>query len=480
MTLSLRPTLTQIRLKPTDTPCPDNSPEAEARRWRARATPGDRLRVDFELLESWREPPAVVSLTALFEAVEEAGEKAKEEAGADAGAEAEDAATRCLVAPAAALEGVELAAAEGGLAGLAARLNSPCVTLGEPLGLSPVHIAKPWGQEIWYTGIERRGVAGVRAQGMQVPLPWLLAALPLSFPRAQPPLLLKILDPLPEPVFGDLYFELHREKREVYVVTAVDPVAWPQGRGAIRMGFDPELLRDYDDEARFRADFLRAVRDYEQVRRDIDARLEPLRAAAGYASDDPVPAAQLRAWLAAQPEALRAREQTLRQAMERFTRLQPLAVGDVVRVPCLQPHALQHGVRTVEFQTPVYERLILSFAQKVLTQAHWDTEEAARLMHLGEVPLPALDTLASGPDWSDQRIVDFEDFEVRRIRPGSASLPLESGADYAVAMAVGGALRLGELRLAAEDALIVPAGASLRLSAEEAGGAALLWARPRS
>src|SRR5690625_7657891 len=46
--------------------------------------------------------------------------------------------------------------------------------------------------------------------------------------------------PLPVEVVGDLYFELHEEKREVYVVTSIDPQAWPEGIGAIRYGRSEE------------------------------------------------------------------------------------------------------------------------------------------------------------------------------------------------------------------------------------------------
>ena len=40
-------------------------------------------------------------------------------------------------------------------------LGFPLFDLNAPIPLQPIAIPKPWGQEIWYTGIEQRGVAEV-------------------------------------------------------------------------------------------------------------------------------------------------------------------------------------------------------------------------------------------------------------------------------------------------------------------------------
>ena len=245
------------------------------------------------------------------------------------------------------------------------------IALNRPLLLAPVTVAKPWGREIWFTGIEARGQAGVYGEGGILPLPWLLevAAPEVLGVESSALNLLKILDPLPEPVYGDLYFELHEEKREVYVVTAVDRRCWPNGVGAIRYGFDPAVRAHYPSDAAFRRAYLESVQAYEAVRDRIQAVEDSWRTEEGYGLRDPVPAATSRRWRAALPPDLRRLEAERRRIMEGFTLLRPLRVGDVVQVPLRLPHALQHGVRTVEFQTPVYERRILSFAQKVLTQA---------------------------------------------------------------------------------------------------------------
>ena len=100
---------------------------------------------------------------------------------------------------------------------------------GRALGLEPARIPKPWGQEVWFTGVEERGVCLFHRWSAQLPIPWVQAAAPGAFAGspAEPLVLLKILDPVAQEVVGDLYFELHEEKREVYVVTHIDPEAWP-------------------------------------------------------------------------------------------------------------------------------------------------------------------------------------------------------------------------------------------------------------
>lgn len=362
-------------------------------------------------------------------------------------------------------------------------LAIPRFALDRAALLAPVAIPKPWGQEIWYTGIERRGLAGaVGANGRSVPLPWLLALAPrrLCGDAGRRLILLKILDPLPDAVYGDLYFELHREKQEVYVVTEVHRDAWPDGCGAIRFGFDPDLRRSYADDRRFLEAYAAAVRDYRQVRRTIDATLDEYRAQEGISVNEPVPAPTLRGWLQRVPEHLQRLEAEKREAMEQFTGLLPLRVGDVLKVPCWVPHSLQHGVRTVEFQTPVYERLILSFAQKVLTQADWDTEEALDVLQL-DAPAPQpWDVTAEGPGWVEERIVQFDDFEVRRVTlQAGVSRILDAPERYALCMVIGAGLVFDGAALAGDQAVLVPGcwrGGVIANPAPEARR--FLWALP--
>jgi hypothetical protein len=309
-----------------------------------------------------------------------------------------------------------------------AQLGPHQVHLDEPVLLTPVHIDKPWGQEIWHTGIEARGESGVQTSAGVLPLSQYLALAPHRLTRQAPLVLLKILDPRPEPVRGDLYFETHDEKQEVYVVTHVDPRAWPDGAGAIRFGMNQELRRQYADDDAFRRDYLTAVKAYEAVRRAIDA---------GDAVDE-------------------AREAELRGAMNAFTSLRELRVGDVVVVPTWLPHSLQHGVRVIEFQTPTYERYIISFAQRVLTQNHWDSEVAVPRMHLDLPALPQFQEVAQGVE----NIVTFDDFRVWRVTiPGGKEVSLPTHPSYLLCMGVCNTVSLGGLDLAAEQAALVPAAA---------------------
>ena len=365
----------------------------------------------------------------------------------------------------------------------ARRHGVPVVDLSVPLRLDPVAIPKPWGRELWFTGIEARGQSGVRVGEGALPLPWLLAvaAGEILGSGVNNLNLLKILDPFPDPVYGDLYFELHEKKREVYVVTRVDPASWPEGRGAIRYGFDPQVQAAYPDEQAFRSAYLRSVRDYERIRREIDRCEDAWRSAEGYGPNDAVPAATLRRWRAAHPPALRRAEVEARRVMEGFTQLLPIGVGDVIQVPTRLPHALQHGVRTVEFQTPVYERRILSFAQKVLTQDHWDTVEAVPQMHLQPPSAMPAPIIAEGPGATRERIVAFDDFVVDRWRllPGASSV-LRQQDSYALAMTVQGAIAVAGVTLVAESALLIPAICGAVTIANRGNEmASLLVAKPR-
>lgn len=339
-------------------------------------------------------------------------------------------------------------------------LELPHFSPDDPLVLQPLAIDKPWGQEIWFTGIERRGVARVAGQGFNQSLPWLLSTMPsrLCCGRERTLILLKILAPSAAEVYGDLYFELHEEKREVYVVTGVDAVAWPDGVGAIRFGFDPARVAEYDSEPAFKRAFGDAVRRYEQCRRQIDTELERLARVESLVVEQGLSADTQLRLMQALPEALRRQEFELRANMEAFTQRLPLRLGDVVKVPPYTPHSLQHGVRTVEFQTPVYERLILSFAQKVLTQDHWDTDRALDCMQLQAADDGHVDQKVDEGGAQRERIVDFDDFEVQRIvlAPGKACC-LEPSSDYRLIMAVAGRLLLsGGCELLPEQAALLP------------------------
>lgn len=316
-----------------------------------------------------------------------------------------------------------------------AALHGTRVSLQAPVGLAPATIAKPWGEELWYTGMETRGESQVELPGTgggaTLPLSSYLALAPERLCRRQPMVLLKILAPRADPVLGDLYLEAHAHKQEVYVVTQVDRSAWPDGKGAIRMGINQQLRRQFDSDQAFRSAYLDAVRAYEKVRRAIDdGILDPA---------DSAPA-----------------ESSARKEMNRFTSLLPLRVGDVVNVPPWLPHSLQHGVRVIEYQSPTYERLVIAFAQRVVTQSEWDS--AAAIEHLNLEPPAQAPVESITPEI--QRIASFSDFSTWRIHlePG-ATLELPLDLPYAVCMTAYGSVTVNGMQREAEQACLVPHGA---------------------
>ncbi|MFV2091307.1 MAG: hypothetical protein ACC642_11665, partial [Pseudomonadales bacterium] len=322
-----------------------------------------------------------------------------------------------------------------------ASVEGATFSLDDPVLLVPVHIDKPWGQEIWFTGIEARGESRVRTDNGTLGLASYLAAAPTRLCDRQPIVLLKILDPKPEPLLGELYFEVHAEKREVYVVTEVDERAWPEGAGRIRFGMNQTRRAEFADDESFRRAFLESIERYEAIRQSIDSGETGLEAA----------------------------ERDAREQTVAFTDYRALRTGDVVTVPAWVPHSLQHGVQVVEFQTPSYERHIISFAQQVTTQDHWDSATAIARMHL-DAPLESdPESIAPGIE----KIVNFPEFGVWRVAlsPGK-SLQLPGHIPYAVAICIRGTLsitgRSRSLELQRHQAAFIPASAISSVSTNHA------------
>jgi len=378
----------------------------------------------------------------------------------------------------------------------ARRKESAVVCSGEPLLLEPCIIPKPWGREVWYTGIEKRGVSRVRSATGSTELPYALGMFPVPLvgEGTPSPILLKTLEPWPDAVLGDLYLEMHREKWEVYVVLEVDPQAWPEGVGCLRAGLHPDRLAAYSEEhgamgvAALVNDLREAIRAYEQVRERIDALLDEEVQRRG---DDPAaprePALQ-RELLAGLPAGLHDEEARLREGVEGFLGLIPLRAGDVVCLPPGVLHSLQHGIRVVEFQTPTYERLIAMFAQKVLTQSHWDTDAALDAMHREAYQPPALVSLPTPAGMTAERVVDFPQFQVDRYGVSAGTVyagRTEGEGAYQLLFVVAGS---GELRLpgggawplTAETAMLLPAQMGpYAIQAGEPPGLTFLLSYPR-
>ena len=224
-----------------------------------------------------------------------------------------------------------------------------------------------------------------------------------------------MLAPSGEEVLGDLYFELHTEKIEVYVITHIDTTAWSTGVAKMRYGFNQKKLAAFENREQFTTAYLAAVNEYKSVRDKIDQTLASRRAAEGFTQDDVLPTDIALAWQHQLPDTLTLKEKTLREKMESFTGTREVVVGDVIEVERLTPHSLQHGIRAIEFQSPHYERFILSFAQKVLTQSHWDTQSAMTLARFDPITSKPMRTLDASVGTRVEIAADFDSFQVQRL-----------------------------------------------------------------
>lgn len=220
-----------------------------------------------------------------------------------------------------------------------------------PSALRPVTVAKPWGREVWYSGVEARGESGVCTTSGVEPLSHYLG----ERDRTKPVILLKAL----QATKGNLYLEVHETKSEVYVVDRID------GTGRMLLGPRPEVLARLGEPA-FRA----AVRQ------------AAVQAETGAAAVD---------------------------AVQSFMNPVHLRPGDAVTIPLRVPHSLLKGVHVIEFQTPVFERKILAASQPVVTQQGWDTDAAVATMDLAVQPRvespqgDGIQVVARAPDFTVTR-----------------------------------------------------------------------------
>ena len=270
----------------------------------------------------------------------------------------------------------------------------------EPLQLKVLKINKPWGFEGWYTGIEKRGVVNVVDKYGETELPYALNLFrkQMLTDDIESLILLKTLNPVAEKTIGDLYYELHEKKWEAYVVTEIDRTAWPSGTGIIKAGLHPDKIEEYKKmygnnwKVMLLREFKSAVNEYENTRQQIDNSQEDIS------------------------KELLDKDASLRDKASAFVGDLPVNVGDIISFPVFQIHSLRHGIKVIEFQTPHYERLILMFAQKVLTQNHWDTENAISKMETEVYYPPKLDCIHNSKDLIVERFTDFPQFNFDRIR----------------------------------------------------------------
>lgn len=320
------------------------------------------------------------------------------------------------------------------------------ISLSGAFQLCPVDVAKPWGKEVWFTGIEKRGVACVASESGQSLLPHILALAPkrLCNGLQRDLVLLKVLAPFAHETLGDLYTELHTNKWETYVVTQVDRSAWPSGVGKMFYGLSREKLAAYDnDDSKLRRAYLDAVRRYEKVRRAIDSRLEDWARNENVKYEDLSLETRVE-WSARIPTELQLAEKKARAEMESFVGVLDVREGDVIQVPAYTIHSLCHGIRVIEFQSQSYERYIVSFKQKVLTQSHWDSEEGINAMRVVHPELVPGNELRNADGVIETRVVEFPEFSANRLRiRDGASATIDAGsAPYALVFAVKGILKV--------------------------------------
>lgn len=329
------------------------------------------------------------------------------------------------------------------------------LNLAQPLRLTVHAEKKPWGQELWYTGIEKRGICSVETPSREkISLPAYLALRENSPRDAQnhktisAPPLLKILDPHKDESSGCLYIEVHKEKWETYVVTAIDKEAWPTGKGEVLFGFSNVKLQECGhDWQRFLHELKVKIQRYETLRRELDS---------GSRNKD--------------NQETQHQERMLWNELRNWFDVRQVEIGDVIEVPPGIPHSLQNGVRVVEFQTPTYERLIVAFNQKVQTQNHWDTEEALQFaQRLTSVELtnarPIVAQGAVGETVALDCIVDFPGFRVKRAtlaRGQHIQLPPHAAHSSGLVFVVAGHVLVNSegaddtLMLSAEEACYLP------------------------
>lgn len=297
--------------------------------------------------------------------------------------------------------------------------HNDCFYPFQPAILEAVHILKPWGKEVWFTGIENRGVSRVifqtqNAKNISFKISTLIKVLGPSYLEAhtKSPVLLKILAPSDNPTTGNLYYELHEKKEEVYIVSKVSDKL---GTGKMKYGINKNLLEQYKDETLFKQDFHQAVKSYEAIRIKIEQQLEKFKKRDGLEVNIALSNEQLEYYYSELSAALVEEEKSAELAVNQFVGWLDLELGDVISVEKNVPHALQHGVEVIEFQTPVYERFILSFGQRVLTQSHWDVDEGFKRIKLVGPKPQSLKTVSKNELSHIFLVAKFTDFSVFKI-----------------------------------------------------------------
>ena len=297
-----------------------------------------------------------------------------------------------------------------------------------PAFLHPAVVYKPWGFEFWWSGIEPRGISGISSKPQHPPIRLstylsVFADTVIEKP-SQAPILLKTLSPFPHPLRGNLYYELHEHKSEVYIISHLDDLWYDPVKkrkiAHLYVGVSAQKRASFNSDAHFLQALSQVLKSYHKLQIKIEHLLTPFlkRAKTSYSCADFSTSHQRQLWWQevkesedSLPSSLKQQRDELKQELVTFFQKVEVEVGDVVSIPPRIPHSLQHGIEVIEFQTPHYERTIIGFDQPVWTQKHWDSEKALRIMSLKPYEgLPKPTPTPSSP--SHVMVAEFTDFKV--------------------------------------------------------------------
>jgi mannose-6-phosphate isomerase class I len=247
----------------------------------------------------------------------------------------------------------------------------------------------------------------------------------------------------------------------------------------MKYGVSQEQRSQFASDDEFKERFKSLCLEYENCRKEIDNYLESVVSQDLNSATNPSKASREDAI----PREWREKEAKLESEINRFVGWLDLRQGDVVKVQRRVPHSLQYGITVVEFQTPVYERLIVTFNQKVLTQSHWDVSKAFEIMEINHPLSQNLLCLEDNDQILMEQVVDFKDFEVLRITQRAETFKLDLGKfGHSIIFALKSNITvIGDevVALASGEACFIPAACSSILVKAESDDAIWLLGREK-
>jgi pseudouridine synthase len=352
----------------------------------------------------------------------------------------------------------------------------PVIEPDKPIILSEGVLSKAWGAEIPFTMIEGRYVADVTdARGTKKSkLPDVLKLFPGSF-GVDPEknlVLLKLLKPGSQPRVSDLYLEVHWEKYELYVVTAIDENAWPEGKARIVCGLNAQLVAEYKaryGEAwreKYKQDFRAASDRYKDEIYEEYTSKAPKDKSFNDVIDKPEKTLR---------DEIERKEIALRDAVYNFAGYKEVSVGDVLVFPRGTVHSLRHGIEVAEVLSFHYERGILVPTLQPVTsfEGIWFTDTAFAVMEMSAYAPAEFKTVGGIPgQYAIEHLATFplrnQYFTTERISLEKDAgicdntVSANSGKSYHLLMAIKGSLEISspsgwKVELATKKAVIIPA-----------------------